>query len=60
MPIETAPDRQLVDVLISGTYKNGTPYVAVSFRAKRGGHWSGWKIDPPTHWQPLPEPPVKP
>jgi hypothetical protein len=60
MPIETAPAGALIDVLISGKYPNGVPYVVVSFRVRDNGHWGGWRKDPPTHWQPLPDPPVQP
>ncbi|TGV15803.1 DUF551 domain-containing protein [Mesorhizobium sp. M8A.F.Ca.ET.173.01.1.1] len=59
MPIETAPFDNYKDAIITGTYPNGIPYVEVSFRYA-DGHWNGRRYDQPTHWQPLPKPPVSP
>jgi len=55
-PIETAPWTSET-ILISGRYPNGLTYVETSFRHVGGGHFNGRKIDPPTHWMPLPTPP---
>lgn len=56
-PIETAP-KDGCTILIAGQYGGiGVWYVETSFY-QPPGHWSGRKIDPPSHWMPLPLPPV--
>lgn len=55
-PIETAP-RDGSDVLIGGYYPNGVWFVSMGWFSEDRGYWSGHKIDPPTHWMPLPQPP---
>jgi hypothetical protein len=57
--IDTAP-RDGSEVLISGTYDNGQQYVEVRWFWPHKGHWNGRKIEPPTHWMPVPDPPEKP
>jgi hypothetical protein len=52
--IETAPKTH--EVIISGCYPNGRRYVETAYWDSRG-FWSGRRLDPPTHWMPLPEPP---
>lgn len=54
--ISTAPkdDRR---VLIAGRYSNGAQYVEESYR-HHAGHYNARKIEPPTHWMPLPESPA--
>ena len=55
-PIETAPTEPMLEVIIAGQYDNGIWYVEEGFRNPLG-HWNGRKINPPTHWMPLPSPP---
>jgi hypothetical protein len=56
--IETAPKDGHERVFIAGRYPNGIWYVEESYWMKSGGgHWCGRKLEPPTHWMPLPEPP---
>ncbi len=52
--LENAPGG--VRFLIAGRYPNGIWYVEESYR-HYAGHFNGRKIDPPTHWMPLPAPP---
>ena len=52
--MENAP--RGVRFLIAGQYPNGIWYVEESYR-HYAGHFNGRKIDPPTHWMPLPAPP---
>ena len=52
--LENAPGG--VRFLIAGRYPNGICYVEESYR-HYAGHFNGRKIDPPTHWMPLPAPP---
>lgn len=52
--LENAPGG--VRLLIAGRYPNGIWYVEESYR-HYAGHFNGRKIDPPTHWMPLPAPP---
>lgn len=55
-PIESAPTEPMREVIIAGQYDNGIWYVEEGFRNPLG-HWNGRKINPPTHWMPLPSPP---
>jgi hypothetical protein len=45
------------NVIISGRYPNGIQYVEESWYDLRGW-WHNRKLDPPTHWQHLPLPPL--
>ncbi len=63
-PIETAPkerkDGALVQVLLIGHFDNGyiTDIVQGWWDLE---YWARWKHHvPPTHWQPLPNPPASP
>jgi hypothetical protein len=58
LPIDTFPrDRSYpYDVIIAGRYPNGVWYVETSYFDSRG-YWHGRKLEPPTHWMPLPDPP---
>jgi hypothetical protein len=53
-PIETAPHGE--EVIIAGIYPNGISYVETSWKTPKGS-WNGRKLDPPTHWMSLPDPP---
>lgn len=55
-PIETARKSDL-HILIAGKYGNGVLYVEESYWDPRG-HWNGRRLEPPTHWMPLPAPPL--
>lgn len=52
-PIETAPKDKTV--IITGRYPTGRAYVEESYWHPRG-HWNARRSEPPTHWQPMPEP----
>jgi hypothetical protein len=56
LPIETSPTEAMLSVIIAGQYDNGIWYVEEGFRNPLG-HWNGRKINPPSHWMPLPAPP---
>lgn len=57
--ITTSPTEPMLSVLIAGQYDTGIWYVEEGHRTM-GGHWNSRKINPPTHWQPLPDPPAIP
>lgn len=52
-PIETAPKDR--NIIITGRYANGLAYVEEGCWNYKG-HWSTRKLEPPTHWMPMPEP----
>jgi hypothetical protein len=52
-PIETAPKDR--DIIITGRYANGRAYVEQSCWHYRG-YWTHRQFEPPTHWQPMPQP----
>jgi hypothetical protein len=54
---EQLPEK-MTPVLIAGQYPSGAWYVEESYRDPRG-HFKARKIDPPTHWMPLPPPPTE-
>jgi hypothetical protein len=56
-PIDTAP-RDRRNVIIAGCYGNGISYVEEGWW-NPSGHWNSRKLDPPTHWMPLPAAPAR-
>lgn len=57
-PIATAPKEDDL-ILVSGQWSNGLRWRAIGHASEDGvfGDWSD--IDGPTHWHPLPSPPIR-